>query len=470
MSKKIGFLLFLLVYFGTLYAQQKKPNIIFLLADDLGIGDLGCYGQQKIKTPHIDELSGSGMIFTQFYAGSTVCGPCRSSFMTGQHTGHTPIRGNRGVNPEGQYPLPENTITLAKLLQANGYTTADFGKWGLGGIGTAGVPMKQGFDVFYGYNCQSLAHDYYPDYLWENDVKINLPNQEKDSVYSADLIHQKAMGFISQKHRKPFFLYLSYTLPHAGLNLPRDSVYWSYVKEFGEPPLKEISGVKQYEYGPFEPYPHAAYAAMVGRLDNYVGEIRAALRQQGLEENTLFVFTSDNGPHKEGGNDPKFFKSNAVYRGIKRDLYEGGIRMPFIASWKGKIKPNSTSNQMAAIWDLFPTFLDMAYLKNDSPVDGISILPSLISKPEQQLQHDYLYWEFHEQGGKQAIRWGKWKGVKLHVSGDNPTPIELYDLDADPSEQNNLADAHADIVKKMAEFITLAHSPNKDWPLLKGEK
>jgi arylsulfatase A len=466
--KRITCFLYTVATLCIAHAQQK-PNIIFLLADDLGIGDIGCYGQQKIRTPNIDALAKDGMKFTNFYSGSTVCGPCRSSFMTGLHTGHTPVRGNKGIKPEGQYPLTANTNTIARMLQANGYTTADFGKWGLGGIGTDGIPLKQGFDIFYGYNCQTLAHNYYPDHLWSNNDRIELPNKTRDSVYSADLIQQNAMQFINQKHNKPFFLYLSYTLPHAGLNLPRDSVYWNYVKQFNEAPLKQVPDKKQYESGPFEPYPHAAYAAMVARLDKYVGEIKAALKKKGIEQNTLFIFTSDNGPHKEGGNDPEFFNSNGIYRGKKRDLYEGGIHMPFIASWKGKINPNTSSSHIAAIWDMFPTFLDMAGVKNDATIDGISMLPTLLNKGKQSA-HEFLYWEFHEEGGKQAVRWGKWKAVQLNVSNEKDGAIELYDLEKDPSEKNNIASINPDIVKKMAAFIAGSHVYNKDWPLLKGEK
>lgn len=468
MKNILSFIIFFLCI--TVIQAQKKPNIIFLLADDLGIGDVGCYGQQKIRTPHLDALAKSGIQFTQFYAGTSVCAPSRSSFMTGMHTGHTSIRGNKSIKPEGQTPLPANTQTIAKVLQTNGYTTADFGKWGLGGIGTDGVPLKQGFDIFYGYNCQSLAHNYYPDHLWNNNDRIELPNKTKDSIYAADLIHEKAMNFINQKHQKPFFLFLSYTLPHAGLNLPRDSVYWNYVKQFNEAPLQQKPGTKQYESGPFEPYPHAAYAAMVARLDKYVGDIKAALIKQGIDENTLFIFTSDNGPHKEGGNDPVFFNSNGIYRGKKRDLYEGGIRVPFIASWKGKIRSNSISNYVSAFWDLFPTFVEMAGIKQPISTDGISILSTLLNKNKQQKQHEYLYWEFHEEEGKQAVRWGKWKGIQLKVSISNDSPIELYDLEKDPSEQNNVAAANPDIVQQITLFIKQAHTPNKDWPLLRNEK
>ncbi len=467
--KLLKVFLFCTICISYSFAQQQKPNIIFLLADDLGIGDLGCYGQQKIKTPNIDALAKKGIRFTQFYSGSTVCGPCRSSFMTGLHTGKTPIRGNRGVAPEGQYPLPENTRTIAKILQQNGYETADFGKWGLGGIGTNGIPNKQGFDVFFGYNCQTLAHNYYPEYLWSNETKINLPNQIKDSIYSADLIQQKAIEYLNQKHHKPFFLYLSYTLPHAGLNLPRDSVYWNYVHQFNEPALQPNPKKKQYESGPFEPYPHAAYAAMVTRLDEYVKQIMHSLEKKGLDKNTLFIFTSDNGPHAEGGNDPDFFNSNAIYKGKKRDLYEGGIRMPFITTYKGKIKPNTTSNQIAAIWDMFPTFLELANVKYKDSIDGVSLLPTLYGKKGQK-QHEYLYWEFHEESGKQAVRWGNWKAVQLNVSTKTPSAIELYNLAIDPSEQNNVANANPLIIEKMAAFIHQAHTENKDWPLLYNER
>jgi arylsulfatase A len=446
-----------------------RPNIIFILADDLGYGDPGCYGQQKILTPNIDALAKQGLRFTQFYAGTAVCAPSRASFMTGRHTGHTPVRGNLGFKPEGQFPLPDSTRTIARDLQDNGYLTADFGKWGLGYPGSTGEPLRQGFSVFYGYNCQSLAHNYYPDHLWQNDRRIELiANKSGDSIYSADLIHRQAMQFLQRPKDQPFFLFLSYTLPHAALSVPHDPAYEYYVKRFNEPPQDE-SKTKRFEKAAFEPYPHAAYAAMVARLDKYVGEVVREIDRQGLAGNTLILFSSDNGPHQEGGNEPDFFDSNGILRGIKRDVYEGGIRVPFIATWKGKIKPGATSPFIGAFWDLFPTFQQIAGIPATASIDGLSILPTLLGNDRQQQQHEYLYWEFHENDGRQAVRWGKWKGVRLMVNKQTDAPIELYDLDKDPSEKNNIAAQHPDIVQKIATYLQQAHTPDANWPLLPGE-
>ena len=454
---------------GKLRAQQIRPNIIFILADDLGYGDPGCYGQQKIETPHIDALAARGLRFTQFYAGTAVCAPSRASFMTGMHTGHTAVRGNRGFKPEGQFPLPDSTRTIARVLRDNGYRTADFGKWGLGYPGSSGEPLKQGFDLFYGYNCQTQAHNYYPDHLWQDDQRVELPaNKTGDSIYSADLIHQHAMQFLQGARKGPFFLWLSYTLPHAALSVPHDSVYDYYVRKFGEP-ARTKDETKRYETAAFEPYPHAAYAAMVARLDKYVGEITGEVDRQGIAGNTLILFGSDNGPHEEGGNEPGFFDSNGPLRGIKRDLYEGGIRVPFIAAWKGKIKEGTSSDFAGAFWDLLPTFEEMAGVsKPDTGIDGISILPTLLGR-KGQVQHEYLYWEFHENDGRQAVRWKQWKGVRLNVSKQKDAPVELYDLNKDPSEKINLAAEHPDIVKKIAGFMQESHRSDKNWPLLADE-
>jgi len=452
---------------GLTNAQSPRPNIIFILADDLGYGDVGCYGQQKVETPHIDALAAHGLRFTQFYAGTAVCAPSRASLMTGMHTGHTAVRGNRGFKPEGQFPLPDSTRTIAAVLREKGYVTADFGKWGLGYPGSSGEPLKQGFDTFYGYNCQSLAHNYYPDHLWQDDQRVELPgNKTGNSVYSADLIHEHAMRFLQGGKKGPFFLFLSYTLPHAALSVPHDSVYDYYVRKFGEPARRK-EDTKPYEGAAFEPYPHAAYAAMVARLDRFVGEVTAEVDRQGIAGNTLILFSSDNGPHEEGGNEPGYFDSNGALRGIKRDLYEGGIREPFIAAWKGKIRPGTTSDFVGAFWDLFPTFAEMAGAAGKG-IDGISIVPTLLGK-KGQVQHDYLYWEFHENDGRQAVRWNRWKGVRLNVSKQSDAPIELYDLDKDPGEKNNLAAEHPEIVKKIAAFMREAHRPDENWPLLKEE-
>ena len=427
-------------------ANQRQPNIIFILADDLGYGDVGYQGQQKIHTPNIDQMAADGMRFTHCYAGTAVCAPSRASLMTGLHTGHTPIRGNRGFPPEGQYPLSDTSLTIATVLQNHGYITGDFGKWGLGYPGSTGTPNKKGFTDFFGYNCQTLAHNYYPDHLWSNTEKISLDG----TVYSADLIHQHALQFLKTNKDHPFFLWLSYTIPHAELQVPHDSVYDNYVAQLHDT-LR------------------AAYAAMVSRLDRYVGEIRAQVQALGIKDNTLILFSSDNGPHREGGNDPAYFNSSGSLRGIKRDLYEGGIREPFVAVWPKHIQPGRLSDRPFAFWDLFPTFEQIAGIPVAKNIDGYSILPVLEGHPENATQHDYFYWEFHENGGRQAVRWGKWKGVRLDVNTIADPPIELYDLENDPKEQTDVAAQHPDIAQHIKTIMTQAHQPNKDWPLLASE-
>lgn len=437
-------ILFLLLTIVETLSAQKHPNIILILADDLGYGDVGYQGQQKIHTPNIDQLAAAGMRFTQFYAGTAVCAPSRASLMTGLHTGHTPIRGNRGFQPEGQYPLPDSSRTIATVLQQHGYVTGAFGKWGLGYPGSTGTPGKKGFTDFFGYNCQTLAHDYYPDHLWDNDTMVHLDG----ATYSADLIHRHALHFVDENKGRPFFLFLAYTIPHAQLQVPHDSVYYNYL-------------------GQFRDSLHASFAAMVTRLDRYVGEIVQLIQTLGLSNNTLILFTSDNGPHREGGGDPAFFQSSGPFRGIKRDLYEGGIREPFIASWPGKIKAGATSDHLGAFWDLLPTFEEVAGIPLTKHVDGLSILPILEGKTAKN--HDYLYWEFHENNGRQAVRYDNWKGVRLNVSTNAGAPIELYDLEKDPGEQHDVASRHPDIVRLIKAFMKEAHRPNKDWPLLPNE-
>lgn len=452
----------------SLSAQNVNPNIIFIFADDLGYGDIGCYGQQKIETPNIDKLAKEGMKFTQFYSGSTVCAPARSSFLTGLHTGHTQVRGNKKYGPEGQTPLPDSVITFANILQQNGYATAAFGKWGLGFIDNSGDPNKKGFDKFYGYNCQSLAHDYFPPYLWDDHEKIDLSvNKISDSIYSASLIHGKAIEYIKQSGNKPFFLYLPYTLPHGDVIGPHDELYNYYVKKFGEQSRTgDDVRTRPHNILP-EPQLHAQFAAMVGRLDEYVGEIVKAVKEKGIAGNTLIIFTSDNGPHRENGGDPEYFNSNGDFKGIKRDLYEGGIRVPFIAFWPGKIKP-SLNVQPAALWDLYPTFLQFARVPLKNRVDGISLVPGLLNTAKQK-QHEYFYWEFHESDGRQAVRWGKWKGVRLTVNKNTDSPIELYDLEKDPGEGNNIAAKFPLITEQIRSIMKREHVVNPDWPLLKSE-
>lgn len=469
-NRKLNYCLLLFMAVAICYApaiaQRQKPNVIFILADDMGYGDLGCYGQTKIETPNIDRLAKGGMKFTQFYAGTSVCAPSRASLMTGLHTGHTPIRGNLEVQPEGQWPLPDSTFTIGDLFQKKNYTTGDFGKWGLGFVNSSGDPVKQGFDTFFGYNCQRLAHNYFPDHLWSNDQRIDYPNTPTNQkAYAGDIIQQQALSFINDNKNKPFFLYLSYTLPHAALQLPEgDSTLEYYKKKFNEQP-KPIPAVwNGVGYQP-QAYPHAAYAAMVARLDTYVGQVMQQLKTLGLDKNTLVIFTSDNGPHIEGGNEPQFFNSNGGFRGTKRDLYEGGIREPMIAYWPGVVKAGSVSNYAGAFWDFLPTFAALTGQTVPVRTDGISILPTLTGKGKQQ-QHDYLYWEFHENGGRQAVRMGNWKGVRLNVMKNPNAPIELYNLEKDPQETNNIAAQHPDIVQKIKNIMQTAHVENKDFPFI----
>ncbi|HZG26675.1 MAG TPA: arylsulfatase [Chitinophagaceae bacterium] len=447
---------------------QTKPNIVLIVADDLGYGDLSCYGQQKFNTPNIDQLAAGGMRFTQFYAGTTVCAPSRSSLLSGQHSGHTYIRGNKEALPEGQEPIPDSVFTLAENLQKSGYVTGAFGKWGLGFVGSPGDPNKQGFNTFYGYNCQGLAHRYYPVHLWSDNKKIMLPGNselKQPVTYAPDLIQKEALSFIEKNKTRPFFLYLPYTLPHAELMVPNDSIFAKFDGKYPESPFKgESYGSAARPKGyTSQDKPHATFAAMVSRLDVYVGQVMEKLKNMGIEKNTLIVFTSDNGPHQEGGGDPVFFNSSGGFRGVKRDLYEGGIRVPFIVSWPGKIRSNTVNDHISAYWDLFPTFTDVAGATAGYSTDGISILPAL-SGGSQQPTHPYLYWEFHEQGGSQAVRKGKWKLIKLQVGSVSPV-FELYDLEKDQAETTNLATKYPEVTRELQKIIDSAHHESRVFPL-----
>ena len=446
--------------------MAKKPNIIFILADDLGYGDLSCYGQEHFQTPHIDQLAKEGVKFTDHYAGSTVCAPSRCCLMTGLHTGHAYIRGNKEVKPEGQWPLPDSAVTVAELLKKAGYKTGIFGKWGLGYPGSEGDPNRQGFDEFFGYNCQRLAHNYYPYYLWHNQEKVFLKENEgkKHGVYAPQLIHKKALEFIEENKANPFFLYYATTIPHAELFAPEKYMAKYRGKFTPEKSYKGVDEGERYKNGGYgsQPEAHAAFAAMVNLLDDQVGELMAKLKELGLDNDTLIIFSSDNGPHKEGGADPDYFDSNGPFRGYKRDLYEGGIRVPMIARWPGKIQPGSVSHHISAFWDFLPTACDVAGTKPPSNIDGISYLPTLLGKNRQQKQHDYLYWEFHERKHTtQAIRMGKWKAFR---PGPN-LPIELYDLEKDPGETQNLASQYPEIVNKMKTLFAQARTESDIWKL-----
>ncbi|MBP9601431.1 MAG: arylsulfatase [Lutibacter sp.] len=444
--------------------QVKKPNIIYILADDLGYGDLSCYGQEKFKTPNIDKLASQGLLFTQHYSGNTVCAPSRSALLTGMHTGHTPVRGNKEIQPEGQYPIPDDTYTMAEALKKGGYVTGAFGKWGLGYPGSEGDPVNQGFDTFYGYNCQRLGHNYYPFHLWSNRDSIVLSGNagHKKEDYAPILIHKKAIEFLEKNKDTTFFMYVPTVIPHAELVAPEAIM----AKHRGKyPPEKKYEGVDggpEYRLGFYESQdePHAAFAAMIEIMDTQVGEIMAKVKELGIEDNTIIVFASDNGPHTEGGADPAYFKSSGPLKGTKRDLYEGGIRVPMIIKWPGKIKEGTKTDLVSAFWDVFPTFSEIAGIAVPTNLDGISFLPTLLNKPEAQKQHEYLYWEFHEKGGRQAVRKGKWKAVKYNVLKQPNAPIELYDLSQDVGEKNNIASKHPEIVKDMERILKEARTPS----------
>jgi arylsulfatase A-like enzyme len=442
-------------------SEEPLPNIVYFIADDLGYGDLSCLGQEKFRTPNLDRLAAEGMIFAQHYAGSTVCAPSRSSLMTGQHTGHTPIRGNRSVEPEGQWPIPDHTFTLAELLRQKGYVTGGFGKWGLGGPGTEGDPVYQGFDTFFGYNCQGKAHNYYPRHLWRNLEKVVLPENEgsREGIYAPSLIHEKALEFIESNKDKPFFLFYPNVIPHAELFAPEEYMEKFRGKFLPEKVYQGVDDGPRFRDGPYgsQPESHAAFAAMVTLLDEQVGEVVDRIRELGLAENTLVIFTSDNGPHLEGGADPDYFNSNGIFTGYKRDLYEGGIRVPTIAWWPGKIAPGTRTDHLSAFWDVYPTFAELTGQEVHDSVDGISFLPTLLGEEGQQ-QHDYLYWEFHEKNGRQAIRQGDWKLVRYDVFSPEKTTTELYNIAEDPAEKQNLAAENPGITDALLQLMQKART------------
>ena len=469
----------------------QPPNIVLILADDLGYGETGAYGQELIETPNIDDLATNGIKFTQHYSGAPVCAPARCVLLTGKHLGHSFVRGNhewaeRGdvwdfakatEDPglEGQYPIPADTVTVGKLLQQAGYATGCVGKWGLGAPGSEGVPNKQGFDFFYGYNCQRQAHTYFPLHMWKNEEKVQLDNElvvpgtkleegadPKDpesykkfwlNDFSPDFMIKEALDFIRGSKEKPFFLYFATPIPHNPLQAPREWVD-HYVEKLGdeEPYLGERG------YFPHR-YPHAAYAAQISYMDDQVGQITDLLKELGIYENTVIMFTSDNGPTYSGGTDAGYFDSAKPFRSEhgwgKGFLREGGIRVPMIASWPGHIQPGSESGHISAFWDLLPTICEISGAAVPEDIDGISMLPSLIGKSEQQ-EHEYMYWEFRPRG-QQAVRMGPWKGFRIDIDKGN-METELYNLEEDPSESNNVAADHPEIVEKIEAFMKSART------------
>jgi len=428
---------------------SARPNIIFILADDLGYGDVGCYGQKVIKTPNVDRLAAEGLRFTQCYAGSTVCAPSRCALMTGLHNGHCRVRGN------AQVPLEPSDRTVAELLKAAGYATGLCGKWGLGEAGTTGHPNKKGFDFFLGYLNQTHAHNYFPDYLWKNDDKVSLPNvvekgvATKRAVYSPDLIVKEAAGFIEANMDRPFFLYFAPTLPHAnneakkeGMEIPSDAPYTAEAW----------------------PQPQKNHAAMITRLDADVGKVLDKLKELKLDDHTIVFFASDNGPHKEGGADPAFFHSSGPLRGYKRSMTEGGIRVPMVVRWPGHVKPGM-SDFVWAFWDFLPTAAELAGARAPAGIDGQSVAPVLLGAGAVK-PHEFLYWEFHENGSKQAVRTGDWKAIRSRVGG----PLELYDLGKDPGEMEDVAAKHPEVVAKVETYLKTARTESKEWPLRAGKK
>ena len=431
------------------FAQStRRPNIIFIMADDLGYGDLGCYGQKTIKTPNIDRLCAEGMKFTDVYAGATVCAPSRCVLMTGKHGGHATVRGNR--NPE--VPLRPDDVTVAEVLKTAGYTTAQFGKWGVGGPVTLGRPNAQGFDEFFGYLSQWHAHDHFPGHLWNNEAEYFIGNNRSGArgTFAHDLFTDKALDFMDRTIEKPFFLYLPYAVPHTNNELGR----------------RTGDGMEVPHYGSYSdrdwPNPEKGFAAMIEFLDRDVGRIMDKLDDLGIAENTIIFFTSDNGPHSEGGHDPEFFGSRGGLRGIKRDLYEGGIRVPMIARWKGTVEAGSESDLPWAFWDVLATCAELAGVPAPRDGDGVSVKPTLLGQTQQA--HEYLYWEFHERSYKRAVRMGKWKGVKLSAD----VALELYDLSNDVGETRDVAASNPQIVTRIEAILKTARTESLEFPVHKS--
>lgn len=426
----------------TKQKNQSKPNIILINADDLGYGDLGSYGQKYIKTPNLDGLAKSGIRFTNFYASAPVCAPSRASLMTGKHQGHAYIRGNTDKDKE-RVPLRPQDTTIAEILKTGGYRTGIIGKWGLGEPDTTGIPNRKGFDYWFGYLNQNHAHNYYPDYLWRNQEKVNLPK----GTYSHDLFAQESLDFLRRESKNPFFLYLAYTIPHANNELNRRTGNGMEVPS--DAPYTNENWTQQQKN----------YAAMVTRMDADIGKLLELLKQLTLDENTIVIFTSDNGPQgtEEGSYDQSLFNSNGGFRGIKRDLYEGGIREPLIVRWIGKIKPDQTSEHVWAQYDMFSTLAEIAGAKSSNETDGISMFPALFGN--QEPNHKFIYWEFHEGGFAQAVRIKNWKAVRHGLNGK----IELYDLQKDVRETTDVSAKFPEIVAQMAEVMRREHVESEHW-------
>ena len=438
--------------------SSKKPNIIFIMADDLGYSELGCYGQKYIKTPNIDRIADEGMRFSDFYSSSAVCAPARCSLMTGKHGGHAFIRDNYGVGGRdsfrGQLPLPEATETIASVLKRSGYVTGCFGKWGLGEPGSSGDPLKLGFDRVYGYNCQRHAHNLYPRFLVKDDKNEMLEGNERGLTgkhYAPQLIADEMLNFIRKNQDKPFFVYFPTVIPHLPLQVPETEL-----EQYEGNWIETAYSGKSYQP---HPKPRAAYAGMISFMDKQVGRLMNLLKELKLDDNTIVFFTSDNGTtYLEKQVDYDFFNSVAGLRGLKGSLYEGGIRVPMIVRWPGRITAGTSSNMPAAGYDMLATLAEAGSAEIPEFTDGISIMPTILGKSSRQKYHDYLFWDFAGYGKQIAVRLGKWKGIKTNIKNKNDVPLELYDLENDPGEKNNLAAEYPDIIARIEKIMLEART------------
>jgi arylsulfatase A-like enzyme len=473
-----------LVVIAPGWAVDRQPNIVFILADDLGYREIGAFGQQRIQTPHLDALARQGMRFTQHYSGNAVCAPSRCVLLTGKHPGHAYVRDNKSTPPEGQWPIPADEVTIAELLQQQGYVTGAFGKWGLGGPDSSGQPNSQGIDRFFGYNCQSHAHSYYPSYLWDNQQRIALNNDPaipghaslaenadpldprsydpfKGNDYAPDRINAAALEFIREHRDRPFFLYYPSVIPHLALHVPDEELEPYLQLGWDDPPFTR-------SHGGYTPHltPRAAYAAMITRLDRYVGNLLTLLDELGLSDNTIVVFSSDNGTtHADAEVDHQFFASVGELRGLKGSLYEGGVRVPTIVRWPGKVAADSVSDRVSGFEDWLPTLLAASGASAAVPanIDGISLLPTLLGN--EQPPRPYLYREFSGYGGQQSIRVGDWKAVRQQMSKGN-LEIELYNLADDIGEQHDVAKDHPEIVDQLTQLMEQVRTPSTEFPLV----
>ena len=470
MMRIFSFLLFFVLTLHTATTNavetRRLPNIVYIIADDAGYGDISAYGQALFSTPHIDSLATHGIKFTQHYSGSTVCAPARSSLMTGHHTGRTPIRGNRDVpdvmpDEDSNWPLAADTVTVARILQQNGYATGAFGKWGLGGLRNTGDPQKQGFDEFFGSYDQRLAHTHYPMFLFHNGERIELDGK----TYSHELFEKKALDFIRRNKDNPFFCFLPVLIPHAAMQVPEE-----YKAPWREKFSQFEDLVVHYSIAGEVRNPVAAFPAMMIRLDDTVGRIIELLEELGIADNTIIMFTSDNGPAPEGaGRRVDIFNSSGPLRGIKRDLTEGGIRIPFLVKWPAEIEPGTVTDHISAFWDFLPTVCEILGIEPPEGIDGISFLPTLKGNTDAQRIHDYLYWEFHEYGGRRALRVGDWKAIQLNVMRNPDGPVELYYLRDDIEERNNLADRYPERIEQFRQMFDAVRVPTPDFPFLPNE-